>query len=249
MEYIPLHALAKELGVRPNDVMRMAGDVGITVVRVASNLSPKQAERIWAYGTAEAKRREKGKAAAVAAAAAPRSQVTARALGQVAPQVQAAQARRDGPEHACACCGLRVPHRTTGGEEEPVRCGLCSTHFEVVGEDEVRLLARLRDHDGRLRRAYQSAWTAATDFEERMKAALHSRDSWRGALVEVALAHEEAGAGRCKCGAKAFPCFTLRALESANRGIARQVERFGVMSDEDRERELYRRDHWDHDVA
>jgi hypothetical protein len=81
-----------------------------------------------------------------------------------------------------------------------------------------------------------------------MKTALHSRDSWRGACVETVLEHESTATGGCKCGANAFPCFTWRALEDANRGILRQVERFGTMKDRDRHDALYRADHWD-DVA
>lgn len=248
MEYIPVHTLAKELGVRPNEIMSMGSEVGIRVVRVASKLSPSQAEQIRRHAAVEAQRRERAKSAAPAVS--PRPSKPARALGQAAAHAPARPIPSDGPEHACSCCGLHVPASpswSTG--DEPIRCPACAVHFEVPGEDQARLLARLQDHDARLGRAYLAAWTAAADFENRMKAALHSRDSWRGALVEVALAHDEAGSGRCKCGAKTFPCFTLKALEQANRGIARQVERFGTMSDEDRERELYRYDHWDHDAA
>jgi len=247
MEYIPVYTMAKELGVRPNEVMRMGSEVGIRVVRVASKLSPNQAERIRRRAAVEAKQREKAKSAA--AAVSPRPSTPTGALLRTAAQ-PARPSRPDGPDHACSCCGLRVPSNPSWSiGDEPVRCPACAAHFEVAGEDNARLLARLRDHDDRLGRAYRGAWTAATDSEHRMKAALHSRDSWRGALVAVALAHEEAGSGRCKCGAKAFPCFTLKTLEQTNRGIARQVERFGAMSDADRERELYRDDHWDHDAA
>jgi hypothetical protein len=70
-------------------------------------------------------------------------------------------------------------------------------------------------------------------FEERMRAALHSRDSWRRALVEVALVHEKTDAG-CLCGAKVYPCMTMQAIERANRGVARQVEVFCALSDEER---------------
>jgi hypothetical protein len=76
-----------------------------------------------------------------------------------------------------------------------------------------------------------------------------SRNSWRGALVDVMTAHEENPSHGCKCGAKVYPCSTWKALERANRGVTRQVEDFLAMKDDERHAALYNQDHWDHNVA
>jgi hypothetical protein len=72
-----------------------------------------------------------------------------------------------------------------------------------------------------------------------MKAALQSRDKWRRALVEVALAHEPTERGGCCCGATKYPCVTRRQLEIVNLGIAKQVERLEGLSDKELEQVLY----------
>jgi hypothetical protein len=126
----------------------------------------------------------------------------------------------------------------------PARCDICAEHYAISGEDVARVLVRLQDHDARLRRAYSVTWTREHEAEERMRAAYHSRDTWRGTLVELMGEHEESATG-CTCGAKAFPCPTWKYLERANRGILRQVEGFLALKDDERDRALYRRDHWD----
>lgn len=95
---------------------------------------------------------------------------------------------------------------TTSGLDVVPRCGACEHHVETPGEPESRTLARLQDHEGRLRYAYRMFWSMAQENREKMKAAFHSRDRWRCALIEVILAHEAAGATGCRfCGSKSFP--------------------------------------------
>jgi hypothetical protein len=92
--------------------------------------------------------------------------------------------------------------------------------------------------------AWEHASKRATEYESRMKGALQSRQKWKAALVEVVLAHEETPTGECKCGARRYPCFTVAKLERTNRGIARQVEQLGTLSDRELERELYPETAW-----
>jgi len=74
---------------------------------------------------------------------------------------------------------MHVPYDPDRLDGQPDRCPPCQEHFAVRGEDTARLLTRLTDHDERLRPAYAGAWTAATELEQRMTSALHSRDTWR----------------------------------------------------------------------
>lgn len=219
--------LARELHVRPNDVLEAAERIGIHLTRVAATLTPTQADVI----RAEYARRT--------------LHDTRRTLPPPPAGVPGVDAHASmstlGPQHACDCCGLRLPGQPV---TEIARCEVCMQHYEVFDEDEARVLARLQDHDRRLRRAYAVTWTREHEAEERMRAAYHSRDTWRGALVELMGEHEESAAG-CACGAKAFPCPTWKHLERANRGILHQVEGFLALKDDERDRKLYRRDQWD----
>ncbi len=47
----------------------------------------------------------------------------------------------------------------------------------------------------------------------------------------------------------AFPCPTWAKLDRFSRGIAREVEKFGYLSDEELHREPYGDDRWDHGAA
>lgn len=228
---ISVALLAKELHVKPNDVLEAAERIGLHRTRVAALLTPSQADGI-------------------------RDEITGRQLAQVrsmltpparrpAAEVRADSARPGpavGPPHACDCCGLRLPgHPVT---HQPSRCEICSGHYAISGEDDQRVRMRLMDHERRLRTAYAVTWTREHEAEERMRSAFHSRDKWRGALVELMGEHEESAAG-CRCGAKIYPCATWKFLERVNRGILRQVEEFLALKDDERDRRLYQRDHWD----
>ncbi len=125
-------------------------------------------------------------------------------------------------------------------DNETQHCPRCQLHFPVAGEAPERELARLRDHDQRLRPGYAVAWNFQSQYHDRMKSALHSRDNWKAALAEVLLAHEEAADGNCKvCHEKEFPCSTWRKLERVNRGIHREVETLAALDDDELSRELY----------
>jgi hypothetical protein len=217
--------LAKELRVRPNEVLKAAEGVGIHLTRVAARVTPSQADEI--RGALARKSLQETRAAL-------------RPPGAPAARREAPEPSF-GPPHACDCCGLRIAAQPGA---DVARCDICAKHHAVSGEDEARVLARLQDHERRLRRAYAVTWTLEHEAEEKMRGAYRSRDAWRGALVEIMGEHEESPTG-CTCGAKVFPCLTWRYLERANRGVLQQVEGFLALKDDERDWALYRRDHWD----
>lgn len=244
MPSITVALLARELAVRPNAVLQMATTVGLHITRVGALLTQSQADRIRAHAAARVARQVRAAAAPPPPRpGAPRAMATVAAPRPAQPTV--------GPDHACDCCGMRLQGTPPSPEEEaePARCSACAAHFEIEGEDADRVQERLRDHDERLRHAYAVLWTRLRGTEDEKQRGFRSRNSWRGALVEVMEGHEEVGTGGCSCGAKAFPCATWKGLQRANRGVLQQVEDFLAMKDDERDRRLYGRDHWDHDVA
>jgi hypothetical protein len=242
---ISVAALGKELGVSINGVFRMAHTVGINVTRGGALLTPTQADKIREHSRRLLERQVR--AAAVPPPLRPAVRPTTAQSTARAPLPPPTV----GPTRACACCGLNLggTRPQLNEEVEPERCAICMTHYAFLGEEDSRRVSRLEDHDTRLRRAYAVTWTQEQKAEDRANAGYRSRDSWRGAFVEVMDLHEEVGTGGCGCGAKTFPCATWKALERANKGILHQVEEFLALTDEERDRRLYGRDHWDHDVA
>ena len=232
MERITVGLLAKELGLKPNDIFRLARDEKLNLTRVAATMPRKHADQIRARHATELKAAEQRTTRRITAPWPPPSAKLAPTKEEPVP----------GPSNACSCCGIAIRIDPTAAV---TRCRACGSHYAIEGEDDARVLARLRDHESALLHAYRVEAEEAADFEQRMKGALRSRDSWRGALVETMLAHEQVAAGGCRCGSREFPCFTVNKLEAVNRGITRQVETFGAMTDKDRDAALYRRDHWD----
>jgi hypothetical protein len=230
---ITVALLAKELHVKPNDVMKSAERVGLHRTRVAAVLSPSQADMIRDEITGRHLRQVR-RLASPPPVRRPPAEARADAPAPVVPEI--------GPPHACECCRLRLPGLPVA--DQPSRCEICASHYAISGEDDQRVRMRLMDHDRRLRTAYAVTWTREHEAEEKMHGAFHSRDKWRGALVELMGEHEESAAG-CRCGAKVYPCATWTFLEKVNRGILRQVEELLALKDDERDRRLYRRDHWD----
>jgi hypothetical protein len=232
----PLSTVAREVGEPRNNVLDTARRLGINVSRVSALLTDKQVQKLRTHY--EGKKPQPFP---------PRPRSTA----SNPPHTQPEQSMRpedlamydvtEGPSipHGCTCCGMRFPRRNTA--IDPLAyCPRCHDHFQAEGESHERELARLRDHDERLRRGYARAWHCQGEYHDRMKAAFRSRDTWRAALVEVMLMHEEAEDGSCSaCHEKQFPCSTWRKLDEANRGIHRSVERYGTLPEEALERELH----------
>lgn len=145
----------------------------------------------------------------------------------------------------CECCGFPFSYEAW---EQTLWCEHCAEHNEIEGEPADRVIARLADHEQRVRKWYLRARSKATEYENRMKSAFESRQKWKAALVEIALGHEQTDGGKCTCGANESPCATMRLLEYANKGIARQVERLITLTREELDRELSREEPWNVDL-
>jgi hypothetical protein len=104
MEYLTVALLARELGLRPNEVMQLAEKVGVRVTRVAAKLSQAQADRIRGRVSDDAER-------AARAAAKSRPAPAPIAAGGPAVATVRADHPRVGPEPACACCGMNIGAR------------------------------------------------------------------------------------------------------------------------------------------
>jgi hypothetical protein len=212
--------LARELGVSISVIVEVAGRLRLPVRRGVAQLTPRQEQLIRDEvdrgGWRDRKRR-------VEADSRPYEFV---------PTVRYA---------TCDCCGFPFSYEGWG---RPGCCEQCAGHFEIEGEAAERTIARLADHERRLRKGYLFSSSKATEYEGRMKSAFKSRQNWKAALVEVALGHEPTDTGKCACGASESPCATMRLLEYANKGIARQVEQLAALSREELDRELYRDEPW-----
>jgi hypothetical protein len=225
---IHVFELAKELGKSSREIVNAAHALTYSnIVSASARLKPEVADAIRRLVKQEREDRERR----LARIPAP----LARESGS--PPVP----HRDARSAECSCCSLRFTYVPAIGRDVPERCPACAGHYEILGEDSGRALARAQDHEKTLRTVWEFAARKANDYEQRMKGALRSRDGWKAALVEVMLAHDQSKDG-CTCGAKVYPCFTVKKLEEANPGIARRVEFLGTLNDKDRNRELYRDD-------
>lgn len=215
--------LARELGVSILVVIQVAERLKLPVRRGAAELTPRQEQLIRAEVDRGGWKDR-----------------TRRSETEPAPTYWSAPSVR---YPTCECCGFRFVHYTPPSEPPP-QCEHCTEHYEIEGESTDRVIARLEDHEQRARDRYLAASSKATEYEGRMKAAYESRQKWKAALVEIAVGHEQTDDGKCLCGAKESPCTTLRFLEYANKGIARQVERLAALPREALNHELYRDEPW-----
>lgn len=215
VQRISVALLARELGIRPNELMAHAKRAGVPRSRVAATFTPAEADRVRAAHDAERKRLR-----------------AVRASGPTMPHMPSSVAVRATP---CDCCGLDI---FTGS-----RCSVCQGHYFIEGEDSSRRDDRLYDHRRRLAPIYSPALAEVDRYREQTRNALHSREIWRAALVEVMVHHESSDEG-CRCGAPHYPCPSVETLERVNRGVARQVEGYLAMSVEEMREELYGNDDW-----
>jgi hypothetical protein len=248
VERIQLPVLAQELGLGRIDMMKLVQRSGVNVVRYAAMLSSAQADRVRQQfrteGDIERRRQETWQAAEERAAQAAPTQQRREPL----PQRTADETQDVGPPRSCACCGIEITVSVSTLRADPGdiprRCRACTGHFEIGGEAPERQLARLAEHDNRLRQAYWEMWRRAQDLNKRLGQSRRSRNSWRGVLVEIMDRHAETTTG-CSCGSKSFPCVTWHALEKGNRGITKEVDHFLTLKDDERRAALYPHDHWD----
>jgi hypothetical protein len=109
----------------------------------------------------------------------------------------------------------------------------------MPGEDQVRQLARHKDHDERLRIALAKETEAAARSAAEADRAFRARQGWMVALTEVCILHEERDDHTCKCCAARYPCATVKKIEDVNPGIARRIEYLLALSPMELERKLY----------
>lgn len=215
---IAVFELARELHVRPLAIIQSAQRLKINVLRAAATLTAGQAERIRYDVKANGR---------------PVGLVTAPAPALKAPVQRAA---------TCECCRLHFMY--SAYENQPRWCAHCVSHHPGADDDVDRQIARLTDHEARMREKCDAATKAANDYEQRMKDAYSSRQKWKRALVEIVVWHEQTEELSCACGAPRWPCMTLRLLEDSNRGIHRAVEALTGLSPEALERELNKHEPW-----
>jgi hypothetical protein len=212
---VKVHDLARETDRSKLDVVKALRELGFNITSGYANLTVKQVEAVRRKFQVD------------------RPRVRSAAVVKAPPPPRSWTVTVD-----CCCCHLREEQTLTtedDGSRKP--CNECADHFEIEGENAGRVRAREASHSQLLRRRWEAEMALTEDLRNRMRMGYASRDRWKAALVRVILAHEATGTG-CRCGAKSFPCSTVHRLEEVNKGIAREVERLGTLSEEDLQMEL-----------
>lgn len=211
-ERVAVVDLAKEFRVDPADIVAYCSATGINVRRAAALLT---------FGQAETLRRAHRAGRIYRRRDAPAPNYSLPATGNAG----------WAPTH-CECClmGFQYPRDT----ETPPNCKDCVDHAPAYDEDPAREIGRLKDHDRRWRDLVRVTAENASKYRRKMQDAFRSRDLWKRALVEVAIAHEPADEGPgCVCGADVYPCVTRRQLTNSNLGIAKEIERLEALPAEE----------------
>jgi len=146
---------------------------------------------------------------------------------------QATNAKGDVVRVECACCQLTLDCRADHG---PSLCGACRDHFAIPGESVERKVARLGDHDVRMRKAYLAAREAYHESRRKVASALASRDTWREAATKLVQDHIAGLRGHCNKCNQLFPCEPVRVLQSVNYGYWKFVDGLAGFSEEETER-------------
>lgn len=155
---------------------------------------------------------------------------------QLTERNQSAPAVQPVKRYECSCCQLTVQGSAGPG---PLLCSACVHHYEVAGESIERQLARLGEHDQRMRASYVRARAAADEYRQQRDSAYRQRDDWREAAIKLVHDHYDSGKGRCvRCGQE-FPCRPWKLLEELNRGFARRAETWACFTPEELERHLH----------
>jgi hypothetical protein len=232
-QWITMAKLAKEYGLRLPEVQECARKVGVPAQKGAAKVPPAQVDRM--RPELEAIRRRNQWV---------RNQQSSVSIELADHRVEEVQEKApDDVVHVeCACCQLTLDCRGDLGEPY---CGYCRDHFQMPGESTQRKLARLSDHDQRMRAAYVRARSAyyecRGDYGARLAHMIENRNEWRAAATRLVIDHRETDKGRCgKCN-QSFPCESVKILTRVNRGFARKVETLAGFSDEELERHLHPR--------
>ena len=217
--------LAKELGVSIPEVQECLRKGGVGMRRGAAQLYPadvrKVREQLGRQRWDEQQRRIQRESGV-------NIQLSQR--NQTAPAVQ--PVKRD----ECCCCQLTVEGPAKSG---PLLCPACVDHYELPHESIERRLARLGEHDQRMRGCYVRARAAADEYRQQRDSAYLQRDDWREAAIKLVHDHYDSGKGRCVRCAEAFPCRPWKLLEDLNRGFARRAETWACFTPEELERHLH----------
>lgn len=136
----------------------------------------------------------------------------------------------------CACCALAYEYEWWPGSPAHPYCGACIQHARNSDvSDDARTLARLRDHEPRIRAYADHAAQRATEYEGQAKQAktdgarqaaraLSQRDLYRRLLSDVYNLHSEAK-GQCKTCKARYPCATVKVLEGGPGGAGDAIIR------------------------
>lgn len=116
----------------------------------------------------------------------------------------------------CACCRLAFEYEAArDAVEVREHCEPCQPHHEIDGEPVERRVARLADHETRLRRWAEGAVLAVMQSQHEAQAAQgraraegDARDRWRDLAVEMYRMHRNCR-GTCACGLP-WPCPTVQ---------------------------------------
>jgi hypothetical protein len=130
----------------------------------------------------------------------------------------------------CACCQLTLDCRADTGA---AFCDACRNHFSIPGEDINRKIARLTDHDQRMRNAYVAARTAFYEGRGATARALQNRDDWKEVATKLVRDHIAGPRGQCDKCKHEFPCETVRIMQSVNSGFYRYAAGLAGYSDDE----------------
>lgn len=229
--------LAKEYGISIREVQECASALGLPMWRGAARVPASQVERLRP-SLASARSRKTGLAALR------ERNMRIELNSPITPENKS----DDWVYVECACCQLRLNCR---GDAGMPLCGHCRNHFAQPGESPQRELARLRDHDERMRAAFVRARSAADEYRSKLREMIESRDDWREAAIKLVIDHVEGSNGRCEKCKQSFPCEPVRILSRVNYGFARKAETLAGFSDEELERHLHPRrvSDWDYFAA
>jgi hypothetical protein len=221
VRYVTVAELAKECGVRLNDVLDTARELRIPASRGAAKLHEGHANRIRG-----ALRTRPPRTSHLVARSAP----PLRPMGMLPPVPIQVPRVLSGE---CECCGLRIIERATGFLPLDC-CRRCAEHYPVQGEPTSRQIDRLSEHEARLRAARSAALEAVEIAKYQRSRAFESRDKYRRVLVDLLKPHEEHDSKpNCvKCG-QPFPCPTWSALRSINVGIHNRVRELVALDEDD----------------
>jgi hypothetical protein len=230
-QFVTIAELAKRHGMRISEIQECARRAGVSAQSGAAKLYPAQVEKVVAQ--IAAKRRE--------------DQWRHQLRGE---GVRVELASHEAPPKAvyrafkhieCACCRITISNEPEP-ERGPAFCPFCVNHFEVPTESIQRTLARLRDHDERMRNGFVSARAMVNQFREQVQNLYRRLDDWRAAAVKIVLDHQDNtdDKGHCKlCGGSS--CRALRILGEVNPGFLRRVEVLACFDDDELERHLHPR--------